>query len=264
MNDHRHGCPDGSRVAAPHRAAGSGVGNRLAVRRLGVRRLGPDRSGSIVILVAVGLMLIAATALALDLANLFLVKSRNQRIADQAALAAAFAYSQSSSDLTTAKAAASRTAVANGAGSATVDTSIVTSPSGDGTNAAMVVVTSMVPLSPFGKAISAAFTQGQTESGSTLTTDVKTSVNVITPISLTTVTANHSNGLSSRSCYCIDGLPPARSAAMTCGATCTDGSGSTAGKFVSIAGSFTYMALFPGDQVFFSNPYTQTVTVRVQ
>jgi len=101
-------------------------------------------------------VLIGATAMGLDLANLFLAKSLNQRIADQAALAAAFAYSQSSNSAATASTAASSMAVANGAGSAGVSTSIVASPTGDGSNAARVVVTSTVALSPFGKALLAA------------------------------------------------------------------------------------------------------------
>jgi len=155
MNDHRHSCPDGSRVTASRHPAARDVGD-CAHNRQAVRWLGPDQSGSILLLVAFCLMvLIAVTALALDLANLFLTASLNQRIADQAALAAAFAYSQSGNSLATATTAASSMAVANGAGSATVSTSIVTSPSGDGNNAARVVVTSTVPLSPFGKAISA-------------------------------------------------------------------------------------------------------------
>jgi len=109
-----------------------------------------------------------------------------------------------------------------------------------------------------------AFAQGQTESGSTLTTDVSAFVSAVTPITLASVTVKYNNSLSATSCYCVNGSPPTYSSAMTCGATCTDGSGSTAGKFVSIAGSFNYTAVFPGDQVFFSNPYTQTVTVRLQ
>jgi len=154
MNDHRHGCPDGSRVTTPHDGAG-GCAHRGS--RPAVRLRGPDQSGSIVILVAVCLMvLIGATAMGLDLANLFLAKSLNQRIADQAALAAAFAYSQSSNSAATASTAASSMAVANGAGSAGVSTSIVASPTGDGSNAARVVVTSTVALSPFGKALLAA------------------------------------------------------------------------------------------------------------
>ncbi len=109
-----------------------------------------------------------------------------------------------------------------------------------------------------------AFTKGQTDSGSTLTTEVKTFVNAVTAVSLSSVTATYNNGLSATSCYCVSGSGPTYSAAMTCGAACTDGSGSTAGKFISISGSFSYTALFSLDQVFFTNAFQQTVTVRLQ
>jgi Flp pilus assembly protein TadG len=109
-----------------------------------------------------------------------------------------------------------------------------------------------------------AFVHGQTETGSTLTTDVTNFVNAISPFTLTTVTSNYNNGLSTTSCYCVSGTTPTYSDTMTCGATCTDGSGSTAGKFVSISGKFTYTPLFSLDSAFFANPFTQTVTVRLQ
>jgi Flp pilus assembly protein TadG len=109
-----------------------------------------------------------------------------------------------------------------------------------------------------------AFAQGQTESGTTLTTDVKNFVTAVSAVSLTSVTVKYNNGLVATSCYCVHASPPTYSAAMTCGATCTDGSGSTAGKFVSISAKITYTAKFPPDQAFFPNPFTRRVTVRLQ
>jgi hypothetical protein len=95
--------------------------------------------------------LIYSGAIALDLANVYLVKSEDQRIADQSAIAGAFAYAQSSSNATTAAKAASSLALVNGAGSASVATTIVNSPSGDGESAVEVVVTSNVNLTGFGR-----------------------------------------------------------------------------------------------------------------
>ncbi len=98
------------------------------------------------------MVLIYSGAIALDLTNVYLVKSEDQRIADQSAIAGAFAYEQSGNNATAAASAASSLAVVNGAGSATVATSIVNSPSGDGESAVMVMVTSNVNLTGFGRA----------------------------------------------------------------------------------------------------------------
>jgi hypothetical protein len=98
------------------------------------------------------MVLMYCVAIALDLANVYLTKTVNQRIADQSAIAGAFAYSQDGNLLATAQAAASSLAVSNGAGTATVTTSIVTSPSGDGRHAVLVTVCSAVPLTGFGRA----------------------------------------------------------------------------------------------------------------
>ncbi len=116
----------------------------------GLRR---DRRGTVVIVAATGMMvLIYCIAIALDLANVYLTKSVNQRIADQSAIAGAFAYSQDGNLIATAQAAAASMAVAHGAGGATVTTAIVNSPSGDGRKAVMVTVSSAMPLSGFGRA----------------------------------------------------------------------------------------------------------------
>jgi Flp pilus assembly protein TadG len=111
-----------------------------------------DRSGSIVVLTALSLiLLVGAAAMALDLAKLYLARSTAQRIADQSALAAAFAYGQSGDSEAAARSAAASLALANGAGDAAISTDIVASPSQNGNKAAWVVVTSPVPLSPFGQ-----------------------------------------------------------------------------------------------------------------
>ncbi len=112
-----------------------------------------DKRGSITIIAALCLVvLVAAAAIALDLAKVYLTKSADQRIADQSALAAAFAYGQSSNSTITAQQAATSFATSNGATGATVTTQIVNSPKNNGNKAAMVVVTTPVSLSPFGQA----------------------------------------------------------------------------------------------------------------
>jgi Flp pilus assembly protein TadG len=107
-----------------------------------------------------------------------------------------------------------------------------------------------------------AFTQGQTESGSTLTSDVSSFVTAVSQVSLSALTVTNNNGLSATSCYCVTGATPTYTGPVSCGSTCTDGS--TAGKFVAISASFTYTPIFPADKVFFSTAKTQTITVRLQ
>ncbi len=116
------------------------------------RRGRAGRKGSVAIMTAAGMSaLIPCAAIALDLANLYYTMSLDQRIADQSAIAGAYAYQQAGSSLTKAQSAAASLAVVNGAGSATVATSLVDSPSGDGNKAILVKVTSPVSLSGFGR-----------------------------------------------------------------------------------------------------------------
>lgn len=116
------------------------------------RRLRGDRAGSIAIIAAVCLVLLAGvTGLALDLAQAYAAKAASQRIADQSALAAAFAYNNSSSSSTAAQNAAQSLATTNGIGAGSVNAQIVNSPSGDGNKAVKVTVTSPVAVSPFGR-----------------------------------------------------------------------------------------------------------------
>jgi uncharacterized membrane protein len=137
--------PAASQLAAVLPAPG---GDFRAPRR---RSLKADLRGSVAIVAAIGVtVLIYAAAIAIDLANLYYTKSEDQRIADQSAIAAAFAYESSGSTVTVQNEAASL-ARANGSGSATVTATIVNAPSGDGNLAAYVTVTSPVLLSGFGR-----------------------------------------------------------------------------------------------------------------
>ena len=141
--------PDGSQLAPLPGSTGR------VMSHAHVRRLRADRRGSIAIMAALSVILLAgAGAMALDLAQIYLTRSSNQRIADQSALAAAFAYEQSSNSATTAQNAASSLAIANGASGSTVVTAIVNSPANDGNKAAQVTVTTPVSLT-FGRAITA-------------------------------------------------------------------------------------------------------------
>ncbi len=106
-----------------------------------------------------------------------------------------------------------------------------------------------------------AFARGQTETGTTLTTDVTGFVGSVSPIALSTVSATYNNGADSTQCFCISGSP-ATYASATCGAACADGS--TAGKYVSITGAFTYSPMFLPATIFLGGTYAQTVTVRLQ
>ncbi len=128
-------------------------------RGLAGRVLWADRRGSIVIMSSLCLvLLVGAAAVAIDLANVYLTKSADQRIADQSAIAAAFAYGQSNSSTSTAQLAASSLATANGvsgANGASISTTIINSPKNNGNKAAMVVVTTPVSLTPFGQSASA-------------------------------------------------------------------------------------------------------------
>jgi Flp pilus assembly protein TadG len=106
------------------------------------------------------------------------------------------------------------------------------------------------------------FTAGQSETGTALTTDVVNFVKTIAGNTLSTVTASYNNGLVAADYYCISGSPAAFSGPYPAGTVCADGS--TAGKFLSITGAFTYTAMFGADQAFASKTFSQTVVVRLQ
>ncbi len=116
-------------------------------------RLGSDRRGSIIVLAAASFtLLVIATAMALDMAQLYIAKSTAQRIADQSAMAAALAYGQGKDSTSIMQNTAGSLSNVNGITAANVSAAIVASPRNDGNNAAMVTVTAQVPLVPFAKA----------------------------------------------------------------------------------------------------------------
>jgi len=109
-----------------------------------------------------------------------------------------------------------------------------------------------------------AFTLGQSESGTTLTSAVTSFVQTISAVSLSSVTATYNGGLVAADYYCVTGSPPVFSGPFAAGAACTDGSGSTAGRYISITGNFTYTPMFKADDALFPHPISQTVMVRLQ
>ena len=110
-----------------------------------------------------------------------------------------------------------------------------------------------------------AFSKGQNEVGTSLDNDVTTFVNAVTPVTLKALSVTYNNGDSSTTnCYCVDGATPAYTGPVTCGAACSDGSGSTAGKYLAISGTVSYSPLFSVDSVIFPTSFTQNVMVRLQ
>ncbi len=135
----------------------------LATFRAGMLpRLGTAEEGSVAVVSAVSItVLMYAAAIALDLTNLYYTKSVDQRIADQAAVTAAFTYASTGSTAT-AQNAASSLALANGVGSALyVTTAIVTSPTGDGRQAVEVTILTPVQLTGVGRMITSTKTSPQ-------------------------------------------------------------------------------------------------------
>lgn len=109
-----------------------------------------------------------------------------------------------------------------------------------------------------------AFTAGQTESGTALTTDVSNFVNTISAVTLSSVSSSYNGGLIAADYYCVKGSPPVYSGPFLSGYPCTDGSGSTAGRYISISGSFTYTPIFKTDSKFLPTTFSQSVLVRLQ
>jgi Flp pilus assembly protein TadG len=110
-----------------------------------------------------------------------------------------------------------------------------------------------------------AFTEGQTETGTALDNDVSGFLSAITPLPLSAVTiVFNNNDANASDYYCLNGNPATYTGPYSRGTSCADGSGSTAGQYVSVSASFTYTPLFPADKLFFSKPFTQTVYVRLQ
>jgi Flp pilus assembly protein TadG len=110
-----------------------------------LRHLFRRRDGAISILSAVVLpALLVIVGLAVEYGNGLLHKVRDQRVADSAAFAAATVYSQNSSASLTS--VVDSIASLNGLSASNISASLVTSPSGDGSQAVQVTVTTSVPL----------------------------------------------------------------------------------------------------------------------
>jgi Flp pilus assembly protein TadG len=107
-----------------------------------------------------------------------------------------------------------------------------------------------------------AFNKGQSETGTALETDVAAFVSTASPIALTGVSVTYYGGATSTSYYCVS-TAGIVTGSYTQGAACTDGSGSVAGQYISISGTFPYAAVFPVDQSFMPKTYAQTVFVRL-
>ncbi len=131
-----------------------------AIRRR-FARLGSDRRGAIVVLAALCMTtLLVAVGVALELGALYVSKSTAQRIADQALIAAGFAYTQSYSAyagdgngaaelLALAQAQATSIALANGAPAGAVTIAYGTSPRNDGNTTLVASVQMPVTLNTF-------------------------------------------------------------------------------------------------------------------
>jgi Flp pilus assembly protein TadG len=107
-----------------------------------------------------------------------------------------------------------------------------------------------------------AFTQGQKETGTTLTSDVSSFMQAISAVSLSSVNVSYNGGNVAADYYCVSGSPAVYSGPYSNGASCTDGS--TAGQFISITASYTYTPLFSADRAFLPTTFTQSVIVRLQ
>ena len=105
-----------------------------------------DRRAAVSIIAALSLpALIAFSSLVAEYGHGLLVKTENQRVADLAAYAGALAYNSTAST-TSITSAANAVAALNGVSSGNVSASLVTSPTGDGSSAVQVSVTSTLPL----------------------------------------------------------------------------------------------------------------------
>jgi Flp pilus assembly protein TadG len=107
-----------------------------------------------------------------------------------------------------------------------------------------------------------AFNKGQSETGSTLTSDVTAFLNAESEITLSAASVTYYGGATSTSYYCVS-TTGVFTGSYTQGEACSDGSGSTAGQFVAISGSFAFKAVFPTDKVFMPTSFSQTVIVRL-
>jgi Flp pilus assembly protein TadG len=107
-----------------------------------------------------------------------------------------------------------------------------------------------------------AFRQGQSETGTTLDTDVTNFVNTISPVTLTSLSVVFNGGdNTSTNYYCVAGATPAYTQSSS-GATCADGS--TAGQFVAISATVTPTPFFGMDEYLMPGVLSSSVTVRLK
>ncbi|WP_426168446.1 pilus assembly protein TadG-related protein [Sandarakinorhabdus sp. DWP1-3-1] len=112
-----------------------------------MERLWRDRSGAIsTVFMLLVPALVALSGLAVEYGNALMIQTRNQRVADSAAYAAAIAYHGAGNSLSAARAAATRIANLNNLSSATVLAEQVTSPANASRSAIQVTVTQFAPL----------------------------------------------------------------------------------------------------------------------
>ncbi len=105
------------------------------------------------------------------------------------------------------------------------------------------------------------FNKGQSETGTTLTTDISTFLTTISPFTFSaTPTVTYYGGTTSTSYYCVS-TSGVFTTNYTKGEACTDGSGGIAGQYVTISASFTYSPVFPVDKAWMPKTYTQKVIV---
>jgi len=205
-----------------HRRGGI-AGRLIAIRRRGQA----DRRGSIVLLSALSLLLlVAASAMALDLTQIYVAKSNVQRIADQSALAAAIAFSQTAAQ-TTAQNAAQSLATSNGIANASTNvkaTFLVNSPKNDGNSAELVTVTAAVPVVPFAKV---AFNIPSLNVSASSWAEMKIYANCFIALSSSGITATGGTSLTANGC------------SVSSGGSTTAGSGAvlTAKEFDAVSGT---------------------------
>jgi Flp pilus assembly protein TadG len=107
-----------------------------------------------------------------------------------------------------------------------------------------------------------AFNKGQSETGTALQNDVTAFINAASPIALSAVSVVYYGGSTTNSYYCVS-TAGIVTGSYTQGQACSDGSGSVAGQYISLTGSFAYAAVFPVDKSFMPTAYSQTVFVRL-
>ncbi len=111
-----------------------------------LRRLLGDRRGNVAAVFVLALpILTGVTGFAVEYGNALVVRTVNQRVADDAAMAAALAYN-SAGTTAAMSAAASRITALNGRSDATATATLVTSPSGNGRSAVQVTLAQNVPV----------------------------------------------------------------------------------------------------------------------